>query len=138
MYERKETKRVVFHHSLTDTGSVEKFRDYHVNNNGWEDIGYHYVIPSEGHFQVGRDKKYVGAHASGKNKDSIGVCLIGDFRFYEPTEGQIEECLKLYHELCRYYGKNLIIDFHRKNVNPCPGEKLDRKKFVEIVSMGMI
>jgi hypothetical protein len=138
MVHRKETNVVVFHHSLTDNGNVESFRKYHVEYNGWEDIGYHFVIPATGHYEKGRDIHYIGSHAYGKNKDSIGVCLIGNFFKYEPTVEQLNECLILYHGLCRLYSKNLMIDFHRVTPNPCPGPKLDRKDFIEIMSRGRI
>lgn len=137
---RRETNLIIFHHSLTDDGDVESFRKYHKEHNNYEDIGYHFVIPREGRFQKGRDLKYIGAHARGKNKDSIGVCLIGNFHNYEPTESQLNESLILYHDLCRYYSKNLIIDFHRPKgmKNSCPGNMLDRDDFLEIVYRGKI
>jgi hypothetical protein len=137
---RKQTNRVIFHHSLTDAGSVEIFRKHHVEVNGWEDIGYHFVIPKQGRFQKGRDVKYVGSHAKGKNLDSIGICLVGDFFKYEPNQNQIEEALTLYHELCRLYSKNLVIEFHRSinEWNACPGPMLDRHDFLEIVYRGKI
>lgn len=52
-------------------------RDIHVNQNGWRDIGYHYVIKRDGSIEKGRDESVVGAHTTGHNHDSIGICLIG-------------------------------------------------------------
>ena len=140
MLHRSQTNRIIFHHSLTDGGDVESIRKYHIEKNKWEDIGYHYVIPKEGHFQVGRDIKMIGAHAKGRNGDSVGICLVGDFSKTEPTESQMNESLKLYHDICRYFSKNLIIEFHRDGRlwNACPGKKLDRDYFKHFVYRGMI
>jgi hypothetical protein len=91
------------------------------------------VIQPDGTIEHGRDVRDIGAHAHGKNHDSIGVCLVGDFRKYEPTVPQLEACGQLYHDLCRAYQKSLIIDFHRAIDNPCPGPKLNREDFQEVV-----
>ena len=55
---------------------VDEIRRWHLDK-GWDDIGYHFVIRRDGAVEVGRDLKYVGAHARGANRTSIGVCLIG-------------------------------------------------------------
>ena len=39
--------------------------------------GYHYVVALDGTIMKGRDLREVGAHASGHNSNSIGVCYIG-------------------------------------------------------------
>ena len=45
--------------------------------NGWLKIGYHFVIRRDGTVEVGRDIDEAGAHASGYNNRSIGICLVG-------------------------------------------------------------
>lgn len=44
-------------------------------------IGYHYVIYLDGSIHTGRHVDEVGAHAAGKNSNSIGVCMIGRNKF---------------------------------------------------------
>lgn len=44
---------------------------------GWQGIGYHYVVYRDGSVHNGRDIAVAGAHTSGYNKNSIGVCYIG-------------------------------------------------------------
>ena len=56
---------------------VKEIRDWHVKDNGWRDIGYHHVIRRDGNIEVGRHIDEVGAHTSGYNTGSIGVCLVG-------------------------------------------------------------
>ena len=125
MIPRTETNRVIFHHSLSNFGDVDIIRKCH-NERGFEGIGYHFVVPVEGRFQHGRNIRMIGAHALGKNSDSIGVCIVGDFNLYEPNGNQINECARLYHDLCRAYSKTLTIEYHHEL---CPGFMLDRIAF---------
>lgn len=56
---------------------VKEIRKWHVEDNGWSDIGYHYVIRRNGVVEAGRDLNTIGSHCSGYNKTSIGICLVG-------------------------------------------------------------
>lgn len=40
-------------------------------------IGYHYVVDISGFIFTGRSQQEVGAHVSGHNANSLGICLIG-------------------------------------------------------------
>lgn len=55
----------------------DEIRRWHVEDNGWSDIGYHAVIDRDGSIAEGRDFATQGAHARGHNKTSLGPCLIG-------------------------------------------------------------
>jgi N-acetyl-anhydromuramyl-L-alanine amidase AmpD len=59
---------------------AEEIRRWHVQDNGWNDIGYHYVIRRNGVVEKGRNEAVAGAHTSGHNFDSIGVCLVGGMK----------------------------------------------------------
>lgn len=56
---------------------VAEIRDWHVGQNGWNDVGYHYVIRRDGKIEVGRYIDEVGAHAKGHNENSVGICMVG-------------------------------------------------------------
>lgn len=56
---------------------VEEIRRWHVEERGWDDIGYHYVIRRDGTIESGRPEKVAGAHARGHNHDSLGICIVG-------------------------------------------------------------
>lgn len=77
---RRQTKHIVVHCSATrpvsDIG-VDEIRDWHVNKNGWSDIGYHAVIRRNGQIEYGRHLDEPGAHVKGQNYQSVGVCLVG-------------------------------------------------------------
>lgn len=76
----RDINKIIVHCSYTppsmDIG-VAEIRDWHINDNGWSDIGYHFVIGRNGSRQVGRPIDIAGAHVKGHNKDSIGICLVG-------------------------------------------------------------
>ena len=75
--------RIIIHMAYTrpsmDVG-VYEIRDWHVNGNGWRDIGYHFVIRRSGEIEDGRPVEQPGAHTKGRNSDSIGICLVGGRR----------------------------------------------------------
>ncbi len=56
---------------------INDIRKWHVEERGWSDVGYHYVILLDGTIQLGRDIKTIGAHVKGFNSKSIGICYIG-------------------------------------------------------------
>lgn len=62
--------------STMDIG-VEEIREWHVKDNGWSDVGYHYVIRRNGTIENGRDLNRAGSHCYGYNQSSIGICLVG-------------------------------------------------------------
>jgi N-acetylmuramoyl-L-alanine amidase len=132
----RDIKQIVVHCADTppsmDIGA-KTIRDWHVNDNGWADIGYHYVIRRNGVIEKGRDldgdgnvDEEVGAHAYGFNKDSIGVCLIGgkgkdgkaDANF--TVEQYITLAILVRNKLEEYPGSKVV--GHRDlSDKPCPG-----------------
>ncbi len=71
--------RLIVHHSASSLNTtVEQIRRWHVDQNGWSEVGYHFVILRGGTISKGRPLPYQGAHAKGSNSNSIGVCLVGD------------------------------------------------------------
>ena len=65
---------------------------YHVKGNGWNDIGYNFLVDKYGQVFEGRyggvDKNVVGAHAEGFNTGSVGVALIGTYQSAAPTAAE--------------------------------------------------
>lgn len=70
---------IIVHCSATPEGkdyTLDTIRQWH-RQRGFSDIGYHYVIHPDGTVEEGRDVNIAGAHCSGHNSKSIGICYIG-------------------------------------------------------------
>jgi len=52
-------------------------RRWHVDDRGWSDIGYHYLIDRDGKIATGRPLERKGAHVKGRNTGTVGVALFG-------------------------------------------------------------
>ena len=61
---------------------------YHVKGNGWNDIGYNFLVDKYGQVFEGRfggvDKNVIGAHAEGFNTGSFGVAVLGTYNASAP------------------------------------------------------
>jgi len=71
---------IVLHCTATKEGidySVDTIRDWHVNQRGFRNIGYHFLIHLDGTIEKGRPIEQAGAHAKGFNKYSIGIAYVG-------------------------------------------------------------
>lgn len=76
---KRDIKELIVHCSATPEGkdySVDTIRQWHLQR-GFSDIGYHYVIYRDGSIHIGRDESIIGAHCTGHNTNSIGICYIG-------------------------------------------------------------
>lgn len=107
---------------------VEEIRRWHVEERGWSDIGYHYVIDRNGDIVEGRSIERTGAHARGYNKGSIGICLLGghgssaEDRFEDNfTNLQGESLKELIEELDVEYDIKDIIGHNQVSSKSCPG-----------------
>ena len=75
----RSIKYIVVHCSATPEGkdfTVKDITNWH-KDRGFVTIGYHYVIYRDGSIHVGRDVNQAGAHVTGYNSNSIGICYIG-------------------------------------------------------------
>jgi len=83
----KDVEKIIIHH----TASTEDLDDpeqlmrsiyaYHSLTRGWGDIGYNYLIDSEGNIYEGRygGDGAVAGHTAGYNTASVGIALLGHF-----------------------------------------------------------
>lgn len=75
-----KVKGVVIHCSATtstmDIGYTE-IRQWHVVENHWSDVAYHFIIRRNGEIETGRPINKQGAHARGHNKGTVAICVVG-------------------------------------------------------------
>jgi hypothetical protein len=99
---------IIVHCSATkDSGTVSwgAIRNYHINDNGWTDIGYHFGVEDYGDEIIllrGRAPWTSGAHcrAAGRNRDSLGLCVVGDFDHEPPSEEKYAAVVAVLTSLC--------------------------------------
>src|SRR5436190_6858222 len=62
---------------------VRSIEVYHVKGNGWNDIGYNFLVDKYGQVFEGRAggimRNVIGAHAQGFNTGSVGISLLGSY-----------------------------------------------------------
>ncbi len=83
---------IVHHEFGSNTSSdwaarVRSVQNFHINGNGWSDIGYNFLIDPNGVIYEGRagGDNAVGAHFCGRNRNTMGVCMLGDYSSITPT-----------------------------------------------------
>ena len=92
----RDINKIILHCSATREGqdiSTETIRGWHVNERGWSDIGYHFVVLLDGTVDKARPVERQGAHVRGHNKGSMPSFdpmnqYIGD---YTPLDGIFHE-----------------------------------------------
>jgi len=97
----------VVHHTVTtndyscaDSAAIVRgIETYHVKANGWNDIGYNFLVDRCGTVFEGRfggvDRNVVGAHSQGFNTGTVGVSLIGTYSTVAPPAAQLSTLEKL-------------------------------------------
>lgn len=108
-------------------------RRWHVQERGWDDIGYHYIVMPDGTLYPGRPTDRMGAHTYGYNRDTLGVLLIESRKirsitnfsdyFTEAQRSTVSALLKRHH-ISFVKGHN---DFAR---TLCPGFKVKMSDFL--------
>ncbi|GAC1649049.1 MAG: N-acetylmuramoyl-L-alanine amidase [Mycobacterium sp.] len=80
---------------------------YHVQSNGWCDIGYNYLVDRYGQIFEGRwggiDAAVLGAHTGGFNANSFAASMIGTFSTVAPPQVMLDSLERLFAwKLSRY------------------------------------
>ncbi|CAD7092431.1 unnamed protein product [Hermetia illucens] len=127
---------VIIHHSYqpgacftTDDckAAMRSMQEFHQIGRGWNDIGYTFAIGGDGNIYEGRGFNVVGAHAPGYNNRSVGICVIGDWRFKLPPPNMLEAVHNLidYGVSKEFIAKDFKLLGHRQvRDTECPGDRL--------------
>ncbi|KAM6168026.1 LOW QUALITY PROTEIN: N-acetylmuramoyl-L-alanine amidase [Erethizon dorsatum] len=117
-----------FEHCAADMRSMQRF---HQDTRGWEDIGYSFVVGSEGYVYEGRGWHWVGAHTRGYNSRGFGVAIVGDYSKTLPSDAALRTVSDVLPS-CAVRAGLLRGDYqvlgHRQLVHTdCPGDALFRQ-----------
>ena len=110
------------HYSTGPTSQTPRsIQNYHMDSQGWSDVGYNFLVDKDGKIYEGRGWLVVGAHAAPRNTQGIGVCFIGSDNM---TTAAKRAVVALYDEANRRAGRTLVRKGHRDiNSTSCPGSK---------------
>lgn len=116
--------KIIVHHSVSENvtdysraqahAHAHWVQDLHMDDNGWVDTGYHFVISRGGYITEGRHGSLdaltagsghvIGAHTSGQNYDALGICNEGAYHDgATPPEAQWEALVSLCAYACQQY-----------------------------------
>jgi hypothetical protein len=150
--------KITIHISDSAGGTVEDIRDWHVNENGWDDVGYHWIILNgfnrvsgdgeydselDGLIQAGRPESKRGIHVKNGNSRNLGICF---FALKEEDGGAItvkqkESLIKFILQKCKEHGVPIDevyghyeLDPERRSFCPCMNMEEFREdlKYIEL------
>lgn len=134
--------RVIVHHFWRPAAAqwkglqtLKQVRDFHVNENGWSDIGYHLVIGPDATIWLCRPVEQVGAHCVGQNDHSVGLAYAANFDEEDPAANGLAAGHQAVTAVCaRFKIPAAEVYFHRDFApKSCPGTKVDRTAYREAV-----
>jgi N-acetylmuramoyl-L-alanine amidase len=124
----RKINEIIIHCSATPEGkdyTVADIKKWHLQR-GFNDIGYHYVIYRDGTYHRGRQDDVIGAHCTGHNANSIGICYIGgltsdgkkskDTR----TEAQKKTLITLIRTMKARYPGAKVVPHYKYAAKDCP------------------
>ncbi|MEU6574206.1 peptidoglycan recognition protein [Streptomyces sp. NPDC046805] len=102
-----DVKAVFVHHtdgandySCADSASIVRgIYAYHVQVNGWNDIGYNFLVDKCGTIFEGRkggvDRPVLGAHTYGWNRESAGIAVLGEYTSTSATNAAMTSIARI-------------------------------------------
>jgi len=128
----REIKRIVVHDTAGGKDeTIESIRMLHVEELGWSDIGYHYLVEKDGRTRHARPEWRIGAHVRGYNKSSVGVAVMGnyeedDFVYmdYFMSSPQARALYSTLTDLTHRYPDANVVTHRELAATLCPGQNV--------------
>lgn len=129
------TYRATIHHTVTPTNDtispqarLRQIQNYHMDVQGWCDIGYNYLVSRDGRIWRGRGVGVLGSHVADNNSGNVGVSFMGTHTSTPATATQLCNAAKLLSVMKSDHGLPLTrsaIKGHRQyGSTECPGDAL--------------
>ncbi len=136
---------IVVHHTASDHGNLEYYRNLHMEEHGWPDIAYHFLINNgsynttvgqieQSDLWVRRDINY-STKVSWINYFAVAVVMVGNFEEHEVPGPQREALVNLLTRLAREYEipPERIVGHREIWATACPGKYLNMVEIRESV-----
>jgi len=139
-------REVVLHTSATPGSwhvgkTADKMRDeirsWHVDGNGWRDIGYHRVIAPNGSIALGRSLWDIGAGVAGHNRGVVHICLVpirthDGIRHFSQyfTDAQADALRNYLRELGALTDIRLVTGHNQYAAKECPGFRVKTEDWI--------
>jgi hypothetical protein len=90
-------------------------------------VGYHYFVDKYGMMTQARADNEEGAHCIGKNTESIGICLAGNFDLTVPTESQVTTLKNFLNQKTKEYNipPENVVPHRAFATKTCYGKRLE-------------
>lgn len=140
---------IVIHHTVTPNSSLRSLahayalsraiQDFHMDHNGWNDIGEQLTVSRGGHIMEGRAASLrairhrdhvLGAHTANHNSHTIGIENEGTYLSAEVPDMLFDRLVRLCGWLCSAYDldpHHAIVGHRDYNATLCPGDSLYRR-----------
>lgn len=131
---RLPSQHLALHHTVTEAlpgaRDVRDIQDYHMDVNGWYDIGYSFLVdPVDEVVYEGRGAGIRGAHTAGYNAVAHAIAVIGNFEDDRPSD----RLLRLIADLVRHghdrgwWPESITMGHRDVAATACPGRHLYAK-----------
>ena len=140
---KRRIDEVVLHHTYAPTAAQYKgaatwkaIRNYHVDNRGWSDIGYHVGIGPDGSIWTLRPAERSGAHVLNRNAHTLGVAIVGNFDTEDPLKNGLPTAAAVFRMALEVYKLPVgAVRFHREfQPKSCPGKLVGLAEFRQMVA----
>ncbi len=113
---------------------IRGFQAYHMDGQGWNDIGYNLLVDAGGRLYQGRTVGSLPAAVGNHNSNSVGICFMQDGRYHALTRAQRRTLAKLFRygiprlglpplRGLKVYGHN---EYSGHTSNECPGGRIKK------------
>ena len=136
-WREKRWRYIVVHHTASDVGNLEYYRKLHMEERGWPDIAYHFIINNgSANTAMGEieestlwqeRKNHYSTRISYINYFGIAVVLVGNFEKHAVPNLQREATVNLLLRLSQEYGipPERIVGHRELQRTACPGKHLN-------------
>ena len=141
---------LVFHYSAANSdeqsdhancaGRVRGIQNYHMDKNGWADIGYNFLVCKHGYVFEGRGWGVMPAATEGHNSHTHAVCFLGDDTVLhdDVTTAGRQGLVDIAHVWVTKTNKTTFKGHKDFNSTACPGNEIyafvTSARFKELVS----